>query len=71
MKWLRAIVSLFLAAAVFWGLDNRHGMTPPLGKLLNPFAGFWQNGTGRDTPPADLAVPGLREALDARLGSRG
>ncbi|HYA48391.1 MAG TPA: penicillin acylase family protein, partial [Burkholderiales bacterium] len=70
MKWIRAIVSLLLTAAVFWGLDNRHGMTSPLGKLLNPFAGFWQNGTGRDTPPTDLAVAGLREevriAWDAR-----
>lgn len=70
MKRLRAVISLLLAAAVFWGLDNRHGTFPPAGKLLNPFAGFWQNGTRGDSLPADLAVPGLKDevrvAWDAR-----
>jgi len=63
MKWIRAIVSLLIAAAIFWGLDNRHGTVPPPGKLLNPFAGFWQNGTRTDSPPSDLTVPGLREEV--------
>jgi penicillin amidase len=63
MKWIRVIMSLLLAAAIFWGLDNRHGMVPPVGKLLNPFAGFWQNGTRADSPPADLTVAGLREEV--------
>jgi penicillin amidase len=63
MKWIRAVVSLLLAAAIFWGFDNRHGMVPPAGKLLNPFAGFWQNGTRGDSLPADLAVPGLRDEV--------
>jgi penicillin amidase len=71
MKWLRTVISLFIAAAVFWGLDNRHGLVPPLGKLLNPFAGFWQNGTRGDQPATDLVAPGVREdvriAWDARL----
>jgi penicillin amidase len=70
MKWFRAFISLLIAAAVFWGLDNRHGLVPPAGKLLNPFAGFWQNGTRGDSPPADLVVHGLRDevrvAWDAR-----
>jgi penicillin amidase len=60
MRWIRALVSLALAAAVFWGLDNRHGLFPPLGKLLNPYTGFWRNGARLDAPPAELAVPGLR-----------
>ncbi|HVP91178.1 MAG TPA: penicillin acylase family protein [Terriglobales bacterium] len=70
MKWLRAVVSLLIAAAAFWGLDNRHGRVPPLGKLLDPFAGFWQNGTRGDALPVELSVPGLenevRVAWDAR-----
>ena len=71
MKWIRAIVSLVLAAAVFWGLDNRHGTFPALGKLLNPFSGFWQNGSRSDAVPEKLVVPGLRDEVrvvwDARL----
>jgi penicillin amidase len=63
MKWIRAVVSLLLAAAIFWALDNRLGTVPPAGKFLNPFAGFWQNGTRGDSPAADLIVPGLREEV--------
>ena len=63
MRWVRAIVSLVLAAAVFWGLDNRHGTFPALGKLLNPFSGFWQNGSRSDTVPEKLVVPGLRDEV--------
>ena len=70
MKWLRAVVSLLIAAAIFWGLDNRHGLVPPLGKLLNPFAGFWQNGTRGDCPPRDLVVPGLKEEVRVAWDTR-
>jgi penicillin amidase len=63
MRWVRTIVSLLLAAAAFWALDNRHGTFPALGKLLNPFAGFWQNGARSDEIPETLDVPGLREEV--------
>jgi len=63
MKRARAIISLVLAAAAFWALDNRHGSFPALGKLLNPFAGFWQNGDRGDAIPKTLTVPGLREEV--------
>jgi penicillin G amidase len=63
MKITRAVVSLLIAAAIFWGLDNRHGLVPAVGKLVNPFAGFWQNGTRGDAPPAELVVPGLRDEV--------
>jgi penicillin amidase len=70
MKCTRAVVSLLVVALVFWALDNRHGTFPPLGKLLNPFAGFWQNGSRGDTLPERLSVRGLRDevrvAWDAR-----
>jgi penicillin amidase len=63
MKLVRAIVSLALAAAAFWALDNRHGTFPALGKLLDPFSGFWRNGDRSDDLPGTLAVPGLREEV--------
>jgi penicillin amidase len=70
MKLTRAMISLLAAGLVFWALDNRHGTFPPLGKLVNPFAGFWQNGTRGDGPPDRLTVNGLLDevkiAWDAR-----
>jgi penicillin amidase len=63
MRWVRTVVSLLLAAAAYWALDNRHGTFPALGKLLNPFAGFWQNGARSDEIPEALDVPGLREEV--------
>jgi penicillin amidase len=63
MKWVRAVVALGLAAAAAWALDNRHGAFPPLGKLLDPFSGFWQNGARSDELPGTIAVPGLREEV--------
>jgi penicillin amidase len=70
MKWLRAGLSLLVAALVFWGLNNPHGLVPPLGKLLDPFAGFWQNGTRLDELPRDLALPGLRDEVKVVWDSR-
>ncbi|MCJ7612745.1 MAG: penicillin acylase family protein, partial [Candidatus Aminicenantes bacterium] len=70
MKWVRVLLSLLLAAAIFWALDNRHGLVPPFGKLLNPFAGFWQNGTRGDRPLGDLTVPGLRSRVTIAWDSR-
>jgi penicillin amidase len=60
MKAVRAVLSLLLAAFVFWALDNRHGLFPPAGRLLNPFAGFCRNGAAGDSPPKSLRLPGLR-----------
>jgi penicillin amidase len=70
MRWVRAVVSLVLAAAIFWGLDNRHGTFPALGRLLDPFAGFWQNGSRGDSPPERLKVPGLRNEVRVVWDSR-
>lgn len=59
MKKLRTGGALLIAALIFWGLNNSHGRIPPLGKLLNPFAGFWQNGERMDALPEDLVLDGL------------
>jgi penicillin amidase len=70
MKWARAIAWLLLAALVFWTLENRHGLVPPTGKLLDPFSGFWRNGTQGDAPARDLLIPGLRENVRVAWDSR-
>jgi penicillin G amidase len=63
MKTGRAVVSLLLAGLVFWALDNRHGTFPALGRLLDPFTGFWQNGSRVDRIPRKLIIPGLRDEV--------
>jgi penicillin amidase len=70
MKWTRAVISLLIVALAFWALDNRHGTFPPLGKLLNPFAGFWQNGTRGDALPERLTVGGLLDEVTVAWDSR-
>ncbi|MHC4149583.1 MAG: penicillin acylase family protein, partial [Planctomycetota bacterium] len=63
MKWLRPVVFLFISTALFYLLNNVIGQVPPLGKFLNPFAGFWQNNTSTDEILANHEIPGLREEV--------
>ena len=58
-RWLKAVSALLLLAAVLWALHNRHGMLPPLGKLLDPYGGFWRNNASSDRIPGKLVIPGL------------
>jgi penicillin amidase len=43
MKILRFLFFFSLSAAAIYQLNIPHGNIPPLGKLLNPSSGFWQN----------------------------
>ncbi len=48
MKFLRFLFSLIITAGLIWSLNNKLslpgvGDLPPLGKLIDPFHGFWQN----------------------------
>jgi penicillin G amidase len=43
MKWLKLLISFLLLGGWIFLLNTQFGMTPPIGKFLNPFAGFWQN----------------------------
>ncbi len=70
MKWVRVVLSFLITGVIFWGLDNTHGQTPPLGKLLNPFAGFWQNGTRQDALPKELTLEGLKDEVEVVWDAR-
>lgn len=59
MKWVRAVIFLAIAGALFWALHFSHGMIPPLGKLFNPFAGFWQNNTKSERIVEEIKLPDL------------
>lgn len=60
MRWTRALVFAALAAAVVYGLGLRHGQVPALAAFLDPFAGFWQNGSGGDRVLPDQEIPGVQ-----------
>lgn len=43
MKFLKPLFSLLIAIGLIYFLHNSWGVLPPLGRLFNPFEGFWQN----------------------------
>ncbi len=43
MKFFRFFISILLSGALVYILNQKIGDIPPLGKLLDPFHGFWQN----------------------------
>lgn len=59
MKWVRAVIFLVIAGALFWALHFSHGMIPPLGKLFNPFAGFWLSNTKSERIVEEIKLPDL------------
>ncbi|MGB5171180.1 MAG: penicillin acylase family protein [Eudoraea sp.] len=62
MKYLKFVVSLLLTALVFYGLNNKFGSIPPIGKFLNPYTGIWQN--ERETKiDGTIALAGLKEEV--------
>jgi len=63
MRTFKTVITLVLLLALFILLNNSQGSIPPLGKFLNPFAGFWQNGTRLDHAAEILDVKGLRQEV--------
>lgn len=59
MRIIKFLISLLITVGLIYGLSMRHSVekskTPPLGKFLNPFTGFWQNGETR--------VPNIKESV--------
>ncbi|MGH7494551.1 MAG: penicillin acylase family protein [bacterium] len=64
MKWFALALSLGCNVALFYLLNFSHGTLPPLGKLLNPFAGFWQNDNTQDKTLTDRELPGLQDKVE-------
>jgi penicillin amidase len=60
MKIVRFIFVFSISIALFIVLNTSIKGTPPLGKLLSPHQGFWQNGTTEIIDlPENLSLPGL------------
>jgi len=63
MRRIKTILAFLLLLLLFNLLNNSQGSIPPLGKFLNPFAGFWQNGEKLDHMDEVLDVNGLRDEV--------
>ncbi|MGB5228344.1 MAG: penicillin acylase family protein, partial [Eudoraea sp.] len=70
MKYLKFTLSLLLTASVFYGLNNKLGSIPPIGKFLNPYTGVWQNETD-ESITGTVSIDGLKDKVtvhyDAQL----
>jgi penicillin amidase len=60
MRFVKTTFAVIALAAAIWALETRHGSIPPLGKLLDPFGGFWLNNTSTDKVPGKLVITGLK-----------
>ncbi len=58
MKYFKFILSSILLIATFYGLNNKFGSIPPLGKFLNPSSGIWQNDKS-DIDTSTIPIEGL------------
>lgn len=63
MRLFKTILAFALLVFLFMVLNKSQGSIPPLGKFLNPFAGFWQNGTALDKIDEVLDIKGLRDEV--------
>lgn len=65
MKTFRFVLSIIITLGIGIALNTKIGQIPPLGKLLSPFHGFWQNAENEEislNPSLDLA--GLEEPVN-------
>ncbi|KPK64755.1 hypothetical protein AMJ83_00770 [candidate division WOR_3 bacterium SM23_42] len=63
MRYAKAFLLVIISLAIFYLLNFRHGMIPPLGKFLNPFAGFWLNNTATDIIPRIITSRNLKDSV--------
>lgn len=48
MKYIGFLVSLIITITLVYFLDQGVAGVPPMGKLLSPYTGFWQNAEGQE-----------------------
>lgn len=71
MKYLLALLFSTLTGGLIYVLDTPLGALPPLGQLLGPQHGFWQNAepTKKDYG-GDLILPGLKGNVQVHIDDR-
>lgn len=68
LSWIKALLTLAASLALVWALNTKLGDTPPFGKLLSPYRGFWRNAEAAADFPAQqkLQLPGLQQPVTVR-----
>lgn len=71
MKFIKASILSLVAVALVVAFSNKLGPLPPIGKLLDPFHGFWQNaekvGNYKDS---GYDLPGLKGKVEVYYDDR-
>ncbi|MEZ4903307.1 MAG: penicillin acylase family protein [Spirosomataceae bacterium] len=72
MKYLRALLSLCVAAGLTYFLNRPIAVLPALGPFFSPFSGFWQNADAPlKLPPADMQLQGLKGEVTVKYDDNG
>ena len=71
MRWMRFAASAALTLGAIAFLGARLGPLPPLGKLMSPAHGFWQNAeTDGEDGPGVLHIAGLQDRVVVQYDDR-
>ena len=71
MKYVRSGLSIVVLFALVYFLNNPLGALPPLGPLLSPQHGFWQNAESKDhSYSGDLNLSGLKGPVQVHFDER-
>jgi len=70
MKLVKLLFTLILSGTLFYVLDNKTGGLPPIGRLIDPFTGFWQNATSVPLEYTETVdIPGLSGNVTVKYDS--
>ena len=72
MRFVKFFLALAVTVAFCWAMHHPLSVgsgIPALGKLLNPYTGFWQNADAVDATP-DLELPGLTGSVQVAFDDR-
>ena len=71
MKYVRSGLSTLVLVVLVYFLDHPIGALPPLGQLLSPQHGFWQNAESKDhSYSEELTLPGLKGPVQVSFDDR-
>lgn len=63
-KWIRFIILLVICSTIYFighfGIPFLKSPVPPIGKLVNPYTGFWQNDDNVDEVPELIEHPDIK-----------
>lgn len=70
MKFFKFLLSISITLSLIIALDTKISMVPPMGKLLDPFGGFWQNAESKPISlPQEIALTQLKSGVEIYFDS--